>query len=68
MQEVRITLTEVEAAYLREFAEQVGISIEEAALRAVRYVIKELVPLQNILERYCQVSEISQGGEQRWRN
>lgn len=68
MQEVRITLTEVEAAYLREFAEQVGISIEEAALRAVRYVIKELVPLQNILERNCQVSEISQGGEQRWRN
>ena len=68
MQEVRITLTEVEAAYLRELAEQVGISIEEAALRAVRYVIKELVPFQNILERYCRVSEISQGGEQRWRN
>ena len=45
MQEIRVVLTEPEAESLRELAEQAGISIEEAASRAVRYVLKEVMPV-----------------------
>jgi intein-encoded DNA endonuclease-like protein len=45
MQEIRIRLTEPEAQCLKEMAQQAGISVEEAAQRAIRYVIKEVVSI-----------------------
>jgi hypothetical protein len=45
MQEIRVVLTEPEAESLRALAEQAGISVEEAASRAVRYVLKEVMPV-----------------------
>jgi len=42
MQELKVTLTEPEALCLRELAEFAGISVEEAARRAIRYVLKEV--------------------------
>jgi hypothetical protein len=44
MQEIRVVLTEPEAESLRALAEQAGISIEEAASRAIRHVLKEVMP------------------------
>jgi hypothetical protein len=45
MQEIRVRLTEPEAQCLKELARQAGISVEEAASRAVRYVLKEVMPV-----------------------
>jgi hypothetical protein len=45
MQEIRVRLTEPEAQCLKELAQQAGISVEEAASRAVRYVLKEVMPV-----------------------
>jgi hypothetical protein len=45
MQEIKVVLTEPEAESLRALAEQAGISVEEAASRAVRYVLKEVMPV-----------------------
>jgi len=43
MREVRIQLTEPEASALEALASQSGISLEEAVVRAVRYVLKEVM-------------------------
>jgi len=45
MQELKVTLTEPEALCLRELAESAGISVEEAAQRAIRYVLKEVASI-----------------------
>jgi Xaa-Pro aminopeptidase len=45
MQEIRVVLTEPEMECLKEMAQQAGISVEEAAQRAIRYVIKEVVSI-----------------------
>jgi len=45
MQEIRVVLTEPEAQCLKEMAQQAGISVEEAAQRAIRYAIKEVVSI-----------------------
>jgi hypothetical protein len=45
MQEIKVVLTEPEAESLRALAERAGISVEEAASRAVRYVLKEVMPV-----------------------
>jgi len=68
MVEIRITLTEPEAACLQEMARHAGISVEEAACRAVRYVLQEVAPVnpqyfqnfrsQMFWERYRHVQSI----------
>jgi len=45
MQEIRVRLTEPEAQCLKELAQQAGISVEEAASRAIRHVLKEVMPV-----------------------
>ena len=45
MQEIKVVLTEPEAQCLREFAQQAGISVEEAAKRAIRYVLREVASI-----------------------
>jgi len=45
MQEIKVVLTEPEAQCLRELAERAGISVEEAASKAVRYVLKEVASI-----------------------
>ena len=45
MQEIRVQLTAPEMECLKEMAHQAGISVEEAAQRAIRYVIKEVVSI-----------------------
>jgi hypothetical protein len=47
MQEIRVQLTEPEMECLKEMAHQAGISVEEAARRAIRYAIKEVVPINS---------------------
>jgi len=44
MREVTIHLSEPEAQALEEMAGEAGISLEEAVVRAVRYVLKEAMP------------------------
>ena len=44
MQEIRVQLTEPKMQCLKELAQQAGISVEEAASRAIRYVLKEVMP------------------------
>jgi len=46
MVKIEVILSEPEAAALRELAEQSGISIQEAAARAIRYVVTEVLPVQ----------------------
>ena len=77
MQELKITLTEPEAACLRVLAEGAGISVEEAARRAVRYVLKEVASIdpqfyerlrsQMFWEHYRYLNEVLRrnGGGQR---
>jgi len=79
MQELKITLTltEPEAACLRELAESAGISVEEAAQRAIRYVLKEVTSInpkfyerlrsQMFWEHYHHLKEVLRrnGGGQR---
>jgi len=45
MVEIKVVLTEPEAACLRELADAAGISVEEAAARCVRYALKEVAPV-----------------------
>jgi len=45
MVKIEITLSEPEAAALRELAEQAGISAEEAAVKCIRHVLKEVSPV-----------------------
>jgi len=46
MTEIKITLTEPEAACLQEMAQHAGISVEEAARRAVLHVLREVMPVE----------------------
>jgi hypothetical protein len=71
MREVTIRLSEPEAAVLQEMADEVGISLEEAVVRAVRYVLKEAMPFHpNYLqfrsklfwEHYQHLREVLGGG------
>jgi hypothetical protein len=71
MREVTIRLSEPEAAALEEMADQAGISLEEAVVRAVRYVLKEGMPFHpNYLqfrsklfwEHYRYLQEVLGGG------
>ena len=45
MKRITVVLSEPEAAVLEELAAEAGISLEEAVRRAVRYVLKEVMPL-----------------------
>jgi hypothetical protein len=71
MREVTIRLSEPEAAVLQEMADEAGISLEEAVVRAVRYVLKEAMPFHpNYLqfrsklfwEHYRYLQEVLGGG------
>jgi len=71
MREVTIRLSEPEATALEEMADQAGISLEEAVVRAVRYVLKEAMPFHpNYLqfrsrlfwEHYRYLQEVLSGG------
>jgi hypothetical protein len=42
MREISVVLTEPEAAALEELARRAGISVEEAAAKAVRFVLSEV--------------------------
>jgi len=44
MKEITVVLSEPEAAALQELAAEAGISLEDAVVRAVRYVLKEAMP------------------------
>jgi len=44
MREVTIRLSEPEAQALEEMAMEVGITLEEAVVRSIRYVLKETMP------------------------
>jgi len=64
MQEIKVVLTEPEAQCLRELAQQAGIGIEEAAKRAIRYVLREVASIN--LRSYQHLNEtLRKGGEQR---
>jgi len=45
MKRITVVLSEPEAAALEELAAEAGISVEDALVRAVRYVLKEVMPL-----------------------
>jgi hypothetical protein len=71
MREITIRLSEPEAAVLEEMAGEAGISLEEAVVRAVRYVLKEAMPFHpNYLqfrsklfwEHYRYLQEVLSGG------
>jgi hypothetical protein len=54
MKEIRVQLTEPEMECLEEMAHQAGISVEEAAQRAIRYVIKEVASINpQFYQRLC---------------
>jgi hypothetical protein len=44
MREVTIQLSEPEAQVLEEMAREAGIPLEEAVVRSVRYILKEVMP------------------------
>jgi hypothetical protein len=71
MREVTIRLSEPEAQMLEEMARESGISLEEAAVRSIRYVLKEAMPFrENYLqfrsrlfwEHYNYLREVLSGG------
>jgi hypothetical protein len=62
MRKISIVLTEPEAAALEELARRAGISVEEAAAKAVRFVLREVTDWA--LHRARQNAN---GGEERWR-
>jgi hypothetical protein len=73
MRELTIRLSEPEVAALEEMADQAGISLEEAVVRAVRYVLKETMPFhpnylqfrsQLFWEHYRYLQEVLSGGGQ----
>jgi hypothetical protein len=61
MREISVALTELEAAALEELARRAGISVEEAAAKAVRFVLREVTDWA--LHRARQNAD---GGEERW--
>jgi hypothetical protein len=61
MREISVVLTEPEAAALEELARRAGISVEEAAAKAVRFVLKEVTDWA--LHR---ARRSANGGEERW--
>jgi hypothetical protein len=62
MREISIVLTEPEAAALEELARRAGISVEEAAAKAVRFVVREAMDWARSCARRS-----ANGGEERWR-
>jgi hypothetical protein len=62
MREISIVLTEPEAAALEELARRANISVEEAAAKAVRFVLKEAMDWAHSCAR-----KNADGGEERWR-
>jgi predicted dinucleotide-utilizing enzyme len=61
MREISIVLTEPEAAALEELARRADISVEEAAAKAVRFVLKEAMDWARSCAR-----KNANGGEERW--
>jgi hypothetical protein len=61
MREISVILTEPEAAALEELARRANISVEEAAAKAVRFVLKEVTDWA--LHR---ARRSANGGEERW--
>jgi hypothetical protein len=61
MREISIVLTEPEAAALEELARRAGISVEEAAAKAVRFVLREVTDWA-----LYRVRQSANGGEERW--
>jgi hypothetical protein len=61
MREISIVLTEPEATALEELARRAGISVEEAAAKAVRFVLREVTDWA--LHR---ARKNANGGEERW--
>jgi hypothetical protein len=61
MREISVVLTEPEAAALEELARRAGISVEEAAAKAVRFVLKEAMGWARSCAR-----KNADGGEERW--
>jgi hypothetical protein len=61
MREISIVLTEPEAAALEELAQRANISVEEAAAKAVRFVLKEAMDWARSCAR-----KNADGGEERW--
>jgi hypothetical protein len=61
MRKISVVLTEPEAAALEELARRAGISVEEAAAKAVRFVLREVTDWA----LYC-VRRSTNGGEERW--
>jgi hypothetical protein len=61
MRKISVVLTEPEAAALEELARRAGISVEEAAAKAVRFVLREVTDWA--LHRARQSTN---GGEERW--
>jgi hypothetical protein len=62
MREISIVLTEPEAIALEELARRANISVEEAAAKAVRFVLKEAMDWARSCAR-----KNANGGEERWR-
>jgi putative ubiquitin-RnfH superfamily antitoxin RatB of RatAB toxin-antitoxin module len=71
MREITIRLSEPEAQVLEEMAMEVGITLEEAVIRSIRYVLKEAMPFHpNYLqfrsklfwEHYRYLREVLGGG------
>jgi len=61
MRKISVVLTEPEAAALEELARRAGISMEEAATKAVRFVLREVTDWA--LHR---ARRSANGGEERW--
>ena len=61
MREISIVLTEPEAAALEELARRAGISVQEAAAKAIRFVLKEAMDWARSCAR-----KNADGGEERW--
>jgi len=59
MRKISVVLTEPEAAALEELARRAGISVEEAAAKAVRFVLREAVDRARSCAR-------KNGGEEQW--
>jgi hypothetical protein len=71
MREITVRLSEPEAAVLEEMAGEAGISLEEAAVRAIRYALKEAMPFHPnyfqfrsklFWEHYRYLQEVLSGG------
>jgi len=61
MRKISVVLTEFEAAALEELARRADISVEEAAAKAIRFVLREVTDWA--LHR---AHHSANGGERRW--